>query len=81
MSRSNLLPNALKWDFFKKSKKLIFLNTVEAKVIILTWYVTPIETMTINKFQGSRLTFDCSAKVSHIEVPSTDLSIVFSETT
>ena len=32
-SRSNLLPNALKWNFFEK---LIFLNTVEAKVIILT---------------------------------------------
>ena len=32
-SRSNLLPNAFKWEFFLKSD---FLNTVEAKVIILT---------------------------------------------
>ena len=62
-------------------KKVDFLNTVEAKVIILTWYVKPIETMTINKCQRSRLTFDFPAKVSHIGVPSTDLSIVFSETT
>ena len=45
--------------------------TVEAKVIILTWYVKPNETMAINKFQRSRLTFYFSAKVTHIEVPST----------
>ena len=32
-------------------EKLIFLNTVEAKVIILAWYVKPNETMAINKFQ------------------------------
>ena len=32
-SRSNLLPNAFKWELFEK---LIFLNTVEAKAIILT---------------------------------------------
>ena len=32
-SRSNLLPNAFKSDFFLK---VDFLNTVEAKVIILT---------------------------------------------
>ena len=43
--------------------KVDFLNNVEAKVIILTWY---------NKFQRSRLTFDFLAKVSHIGVPSTD---------
>ena len=51
-------------------EKLIFLKTVEALVIILTWYVQPHETMAINKFQGSRLTFDLSAKVAHIGVPS-----------
>ena len=34
--------------------KIDFLNTVEAKVIILTWYVKPNETMVINKFQRSR---------------------------
>ena len=43
----------------------------EAKVIILTWYVKPNETVAINKFQRSRLTFDLSAKVTHIGVPST----------
>ena len=37
--------------------------------------------MAINKFQRSRLTFDLSAKVAHIVVPSTYLNIVFSETT
>ena len=68
MSRSNLLPNAFKWDFFGK---VDFLNTVEALVIILTWYVKHNETMAINKFQRSRLTFNFSAKVAHIGVPST----------
>ena len=67
-SRSNLLPNAFKWDFFFK---VDFLNTVEAKVIILSWYVKPNETMAINKFQRSRLTFYFSAKVAHIGVTST----------
>ena len=37
--------------------------------------------MAINKFQRSRLTFNFSAKVAHIRVPSTHLNIVFSETT
>ena len=37
--------------------KVDFLNTVEAKDIILTWYVKPNEAMAINKFQRSRLTF------------------------
>ena len=32
-SRSNLLPNAFKWEFFRKFD---FLNTVKAKVIILS---------------------------------------------
>ena len=41
--------------------KISFLKTVEAKVIILTWYVEPNETMAINKFQRSMLTFDLSA--------------------
>ena len=36
--------------------------------------------MAINKFQRSRLTFDLSAKASHIGVPSIYLNIVFSET-
>ena len=34
--------------------KVDFLNTVEAKVIILTWYVKPNKTMIMNKFQKSR---------------------------
>ena len=38
------------------------------------------ETMAINKFQGSRLTFDLLTKVAHIGVPSIYLNIVFSET-
>ena len=41
------------------------MNTVEAKVIILTWHVKPNETMAMNKFQRSMLTFDFSAKVSY----------------
>ena len=32
--------------------KIDFLNTVEAKVVILTCYVKPNETMAINRFQG-----------------------------
>ena len=39
------------------------------------------ETMAINKFQRSRLTFNFSAKVAHIGVPSTLQNIVSSETT
>ena len=39
------------------SEKLIFLKTVEALVIILTLYVLPNETMAINKFKRSSLTF------------------------
>ena len=35
--------------------------------------------MAINKFQRSRLTFDLSAIVAHIGVPSSYLNIVFSE--
>ena len=50
--------------------KVDFLNTVKAKVIILTWYVETNETMAINKFQRSWLTFALSAKVAHIVVPS-----------
>ena len=36
--------------------------------------------MAINNFQRSRLTFDLSAKASHILVPSIYQNIVFSET-
>ena len=68
----------LNGNFFWKGD---FLNTVEAKVIILTWYVQTNETMTINKFQRSLLTFNLSAKVAHIGFPSTYLNVVFSETT
>ena len=53
-SRSNLLPNAFKWGNFGK---VDFLKTIEAKVIVLTWYVLSIVTMAINKIQRSRLTF------------------------
>ena len=37
--------------------------------------------VSVNKFQRPRLTFDLSAKVAHIGVPSTYLNIVFSVTT
>ena len=57
------------------------MKTVEAKVIILTWYVEPNETMATKKVQRSRLTFNFSAKVAHIGVPSTHQNIVSSETT
>ena len=39
-------------------------------MIILTWYVETNETMVINKFQRSRLTFVLLAKVAHIVVQS-----------
>ena len=51
-------------------EKMIFFKTVEAKVIIIAKYVQANETMSINKFQRSRLTFDLSAKGAHIGVPS-----------
>ena len=51
--------------------KVVFMNTVEAKIFILTRYVKPNMTMAINKFQRSRLTFDLSAKVAYMGVPST----------
>ena len=66
MSRSNLLHSAFKGEFFEKDE---FLKIVEAKAIIITRYVQANETMTINKYQRSRLTFDLSAKVAHIGVP------------
>ena len=37
--------------------------------------------VSMNKFQRSRMTFDLSAKVAHVGVPSTYLNIVFSEYT
>ena len=57
------------------------MRTVEAKVIILTRYVKPNETMAINKFQRSRLTFNFSAKVTDTGVLSTHQNIVASEIT
>ena len=60
--------------------KVDFSNTVKAKVIIFTWYVETNETMAINKFQRSRLTFALSAKVAHIVVPSIYQNIVSSQT-
>ena len=47
-----------------------FLKTVEAKVIIISRYVQTNDTMTINKFLRSSLTFDLSANVTRIGVPS-----------
>ena len=75
MSRSNLLPNAFKWDFFWKFH---FLKTVEAKVIILTWYVEPNETMAINKFQRSSSPLTYQPRLLILE---SHQNIVSSETT
>ena len=52
-------------------EKLIFFNTFETKLIILTWYVKPNETIAINKFHRSKLTFNIEAKVTHIGFLST----------
>ena len=49
-------------------------------MIILTCYVETNETMAINKFQRSRLTFALPAMVAHIVVPSIYKNIVFSQT-
>ena len=51
-------------------EKLNFWKTIEAKVIIHTWYVLSSVTMAIKKFQRSRLTFDLSDKAAHIGIPS-----------
>ena len=59
----------------------MYLKMVGAKFIILTCYVEPNEIMIINKFQRSRLTFDLSAKVTHIRAPSIYQSIIILETT
>ena len=56
-------------------EKFIFEKLLKAKSLF-----SPNQTITINKFQGSRLAFDLSAKVAHIGVPSNN-NIVFSETT
>ena len=61
-------------------EKLIFLNTVKAKVITFTLYVKTNETMVSNKLQRSRLTFALLAKVAHIVIPSICYNKVFSET-
>ena len=63
-----------------KRLKSWFFKTVEALVIIITWYVKPNETMAINKFQRSWLTFELSAYVAHIGVPSIYQNIAFSQT-
>ena len=43
----------------EKMKKILFLKLLKLKsLIILTIYVKPYETMTTNKSQWSRLTFD-----------------------
>ena len=49
------------------------------KVIKITRYVQPNDTITIIKFQRSRLTFNLLANVNHIGVPAIYLNIVFSE--
>ena len=59
MTRSNVHLNGIFLE------KVDILNTVEDKVIILTSNVKPNETMAMNKFQWSRLTFDLLAKVAH----------------
>ena len=52
-------------------QKLIFLILLKPKsLFLLDNYVKTNETMAINKFQRSRLTFALSAKVAHIVVPS-----------
>ena len=47
-----------------------FLKTVEANAVIIIRYAQPNDTIIKNKFQRSRLTFDLSANVTRIGVPS-----------
>ena len=61
--------------FFEKFIFLILLK--QKKLFSLDMF----NLVPINKFQRSRLTFDFSAKVAHIGVPSTYKNIVFSQTT
>ena len=63
----------------KISEKLIFWKTVEGLVIILPWYIQHNETIAINKFQRSRLTFDLSAKSLILESHQY-INTVFSQT-
>ena len=62
----------------KLFEKLIFLIQLKLKKL---FSLDMFNLVPINKFQRSRLTFDFSAKVAHIGVPSTYSNIVFSETT
>ena len=64
-SRSSLLPNAFEWEIFGKVDFLILLKP--KKLFSLGMF----NLVPINKFQRSRSTFDRSAKVAHISVPST----------
>ena len=62
--RSNSPPNAFEWELFEKLNFLILLKP--KKLFSLDMF----NLVPINKFQRSRLTFDLSAKVAHIGVPS-----------
>ena len=57
-----------------------FLNTVEAKVVILTWYAKPNETVAINKFKGQghhtmslMCNFFASLEPEHLVINSSNL--------
>ena len=53
------------------------MKPVEAKIIIVTCN----ETITIDKYLRSRLTFDFLTKVTHMRLPSIYLNMFFSVTT
>ena len=58
MSRSNLHPNAFKWENFYKVDFFENFGNLSYYSLLICLYN---ETMAINKFQRSRLTFDLSA--------------------
>ena len=55
ISMSNVRPDAFKRGIFQS--RWLFWKLVEARVITITRYVKPNETLAINKFQRSELTF------------------------
>ena len=69
-------------NFLKSCFKLIFGILLKPKSLFLLDMLKLMRQWLKISFKGeARLTFDLSAKVAHIGVPSTYLNIVFSETT
>ena len=68
------IPNAFIWENIWKVDLSI---TVEIKVIMFTGYIKRNGTLIINKYKRPRLTFDLSANITQIGLPSICLYNIF----